>query len=172
MRCFHNGRLLFSLLFKKVLKSCFIIKFMLSCTEYKFSLSITLGATSTAECPHCKLILEAASMPTHEKSCMYRPMKCPQCGEDIATKLWLDHECLTAITNGISSLISNSLLITPRKFRRFLFTPPSFSNVGCHTQAIPIPSHSCGVTFFAAIYLDLILYKRSYIQSVNYLYKY
>lgn len=116
MRCFHNRKLLFSLLFKKILKSCFIVKFMLSCTEYKFSLSITLGATSTAECPHCKLILEAASLPTHDKCCMDRPMKCPQCGEDIATKLWLDHKCLTARTNGISSWISKIFSINyPKK---------------------------------------------------------
>lgn len=59
-------------------------------------------AYTTAVCYHCKGAFEAEKLFSHQKKCMLRFIKCPDCLEVIVLQKWLDeHECQTERPKGI-----------------------------------------------------------------------
>lgn len=61
-----------------------------------------LGYNASAECCHCKGTVDAESLSAHQKKCMHRPIKCPDCLEVVVLQKWLDeHKCQDERPGGI-----------------------------------------------------------------------
>lgn len=60
-----------------------------------------LALGGNAQCSYCKETLEAESILSHEKKCMNKPVKCPECCDVIALKNWFEHECQPSKSKGI-----------------------------------------------------------------------
>lgn len=61
-----------------------------------------LGNTVYDECCHCKEAFDAEILSSHQKKCMHRPVKCPDCLEIVLLQKWLEeHECQNERTEGI-----------------------------------------------------------------------
>lgn len=54
---------------------------------------LILGRVAAAQCSYCKEKLNSESVSSHEKKCVSKPIKCPECCDVIPLLKWYEHEC-------------------------------------------------------------------------------
>ena len=60
----------------------------------------TIDCTTVTKCSHCKKNIDTKSISIHEKRCLDRPIKCPECLEIVAFQKWCEHECQVVEAKG------------------------------------------------------------------------
>lgn len=64
------------------------------------------SASASVVCRHCLHDFDSGSLSSHQKRCMRRPVKCPDCLEVTELQKWLDeHQCQKKRTEGIHSVL-------------------------------------------------------------------
>lgn len=64
----------------------------------------TLGDVTTSECSYCQNTFIAEFASWHEKKCLEKPLKCPDCSEVVLLQNWYDHECHMPRAEGINPI--------------------------------------------------------------------
>ena len=62
---------------------------------------LIIDCSAVTECSHCKKSIQTESISVHEKKCLDRPIKCPECSEIVAFQKWCEHECQVVAAEGI-----------------------------------------------------------------------
>ena len=60
----------------------------------------TIDCIAVTKCSHCKKNIETESFSLHEKRCLDRPIKCPECLQIVAFQKWCEHECQVVEAKG------------------------------------------------------------------------